>query len=68
VVKEAEKKDWSKGKKLVEREDLGRQRSKEDGSWRSQQTNEDINGCFGAPCEEEERTGWRSLEKVGMWT
>jgi hypothetical protein len=60
VVKEAEKEERSKEKQVIEREDLGRQRSKEDGSWTSQQADEDINGCFGETRGEEGRTGWRS--------
>jgi hypothetical protein len=60
VVKEAEKKERSKGKQVIEREDLGRKSEKEDGSWTSQQVEEDINGCFGAPHGEEGRIGRRS--------
>jgi hypothetical protein len=58
VVKEVEKKERSKGKQVVGREDQGRQRSKEDESWTSQQVEEDTNRCFGAPHGEEGRTGW----------
>jgi hypothetical protein len=60
VVKEAEKKERSKGKQVVGREDLGRQRNKEDESWTGQQEEEDTNRCFGAPRRKEGRTGWRS--------
>jgi hypothetical protein len=58
VVKEAEKKERSKEKRVVEREDQGRQINKEDGSWTTQQEEEDTNGCFGAPRRKEGRTGW----------
>jgi hypothetical protein len=58
VVKEAEKKERSKGNQVVGREDLGRQSSKEDESWIGQQVEEDTNRFFGAPRGEEGRTSW----------
>jgi hypothetical protein len=60
VVKEAEKKERSKGKQVVGREDLGRQSSKEDESWTGQQAEEDTNRCFGSPRRKEGRTCWQS--------
>jgi hypothetical protein len=66
VVKEAEKKERSKGKLVVEREDQGRQINKEDGSWTTQQVEKDINECFGAPHGKEGKTGWRSPENTGQ--
>jgi hypothetical protein len=72
VVKEALKKERSKGKKSIEREDQGGHRIKEDRSWTSQQAEEDTNGCFGPPHREEGRIGRRSPEKasyvdLGFW-
>jgi hypothetical protein len=43
VVREEEK-ERSKGKQVIGRGNLGRQSSKEDGSWKSQEEEEDING------------------------
>jgi hypothetical protein len=60
VVKEAEKKERSKGKAIVGRGDRGRQSNKEEGSWTTQQAGEDINKCFGAPRGKEGNKGWRS--------
>jgi hypothetical protein len=65
VVKEAEKKERSKGKQVVEQEDQGRQIIKEDGLCTTQQAEKDIKECFGAPCGKEERTGWQSPENEG---
>jgi hypothetical protein len=44
VVKEVEKKEQSKGKQAIEREDQRRQISKEYRSWTSQQVEKDTNG------------------------
>jgi hypothetical protein len=49
-----------KEKKVVEREDQGRQCDKEDRSWTSQQLEEDTKECVGAPREKEGRMEWRS--------
>jgi hypothetical protein len=65
VVKEEEKKERSKGKKVVVREYLGRQSNKEDESCTGQQVEEDTNRCFGAPHGEEGITGWRNPQNVG---
>jgi hypothetical protein len=53
VVKETYNKERSKGNQSVEREDQGRQRRKENRSWKGQQVEEDTNGFFGAPRREE---------------
>jgi hypothetical protein len=59
-LKKQKRRNEVKEKQVVEREDQGRQRNKEDGSWTTQQVEEDTNGCFGAPRGKEGRTGWRS--------
>ena len=50
--------DEVKEKQAIEREDQGRQRRKEDGSWTTQQVEEDTNGCFREPHGEEGRIDW----------
>jgi hypothetical protein len=40
--------------------------SKEEGSWTCQQVEKSTVGCFGAPCEKEGKTGWRSPENMGQ--
>ena len=51
---------------VVGREDQGRQISKEDGSWKTQQVEKYTNGCFGALRGKGVRTGWRSPENAGQ--
>jgi hypothetical protein len=58
VVKEEETKERSKRKKVVEREDRGRQINKEDGLWTTQEAKKSKGICFGAPHREEGKTGW----------
>jgi len=66
VSKGAEKKERSKGKWAVEREDQGRQINKEYGLWKTQQAEKVAEGCFGAPHGKEGMTGWRSLENMSQ--
>jgi hypothetical protein len=66
VIKEAEKKERSKGKRVIGREDRGRQINKEDGSWTTQKMEKATNGCFGAPRGEEGKTGWQSPKITGQ--
>jgi len=47
-------------KQVIKGEYQGRKHSKEDGSWTSQQEEEDTNGCCGSPRREEGRIGQRS--------
>jgi hypothetical protein len=68
VVKEAEKKERSKGKLVIEREDQGRQINKEDGSWTTQQAEKDTNECFGAPRGKEGRQAGEALKIRVKWT
>jgi hypothetical protein len=57
-LKKKKRRKEVKEKKVVEREDKGRESIKEDRSWTTQQAEEDTNGCFGAPHRKEARIGW----------
>jgi hypothetical protein len=48
-LKKHKRRSEVKEKLSVGREDRGRQRNKEEGSWTTQQEEKDINECFGAP-------------------
>jgi hypothetical protein len=56
----------SSKKKVVGRGDWGRYIRKEEGSWTTQQEEKVIDGCFGAPCKKEGKTGRQSPKNMGQ--
>jgi hypothetical protein len=66
VNKKEKNMERSKRNQVVGRGDRGRQISKKEGSWTSQQEEKSTIGFFGAPHEKEGKTGWRSPENTGQ--